>query len=402
LEHDYSKRLHASQFLTEIQGGSDVGANTTRAVQKDEKLFSITGEKWFCSVIDAGLFVLTARFPGGNEGTKGLGLFLVPRFFENRLNNFSVRRLKNKLGTRSMATGEADFHGAIAEAIGPLEQGFANAVKIILDTSRMYNAVAACGMMRRALIEALTYSNYRQAFGKKIVEYPLVRHKLARMKVDSSAANACTFRILDMTDRIDLNEADLDLQTARRICVTINKYWTSIKCTESVHSAIEVLGGNGTIEDFSVLPRLYRDAIVLESWEGSHNVLCLQVLKDFATKGMHELWIRDIRSVLSKLKHPSNSRHLQRAVSFTDDVSRMIRELLEMGEPQSAYQIRNVVDQMNTLNGYVSLLREVDWELDRSETGLTKSAIVDLYRLYYVDRDQEDQRAALEQKVCSL
>ncbi len=322
--------------------------------------FRITGQKWFCSAVDAELFVVTARTPGGGEGTSGLGLFLVPKSVEGRINDFAIRKLKYKLGTRSMATGEIDFWGALAEPIGPLDQGFNNAVRIVLDTSRLYNAIGACGIMRRAFLEAQTYSRYRRAFGKAISEYPLVRRKLARMKVDSCAALASTFRILDMTDRLDQGGNDPDLPPARRIQVTINKYWTSIVCTQTVHSAIEVLGGNGTIEDFSVLPRLYRDAIVLESWEGSHNVLCLQVLRDFAQRQMHESWLREIRNTLNALS--LSSVHLKRARSLIDEVAEEINELLRMDEELAPLEIRSVVDRMCVLDGYVSLLRDLDFQ----------------------------------------
>ena len=151
----------------------------------------------------------------------------------------------------------------------------------MLDTSRLYNAVTACGILRRAFVEARTFAEYRKAFGRPIFQYPLVRDTLAVIHADSAAALATTFRILELTDRCETE----DQRAARRIHVMANKYWTSLRCTESVHRAIEVLGGNGTIEDFSILPRLYRDAIVLESWEGAHNALCLQILP-----GLHAAW----------------------------------------------------------------------------------------------------------------
>ncbi|HSP06672.1 MAG TPA: acyl-CoA dehydrogenase family protein, partial [Acidobacteriota bacterium] len=261
LDSDYTSRLHASQFLTEVQGGSDVGSNACTASRDERGRFRIHGEKWFCSVMDAGLFVVTARPLGAPSGTRGLGLFLAPRKIDDRLNGFHIRRLKSKLGTRSMATGEAEFQGALAEPIGPLEDGFKNAVRIVLDTSRLQNAVSACGILRRAFVEAHSFAEHRKAFGSPILQYPLVRATLAAIQADAAAALATTFRILDLTDHADTE----DRITARRIHVMANKYWTSLRCTEGVHSAIEILGGNGTIEDFSILPRLYRDSIVLES-----------------------------------------------------------------------------------------------------------------------------------------
>ena len=146
-ETDYAKRLHGAQFVTEVQGGSDVAANSCIAVadKKHKGHYRITGEKWFCSVIDAGLFVLAARPDGAPQGTQGLALFLIPRTVDGEVNDFTVRRLKYKLGTRSMASAEVDFNGALAEPVGPMEQGFKNLMGIVLDTSRLQNAVAPCG-----------------------------------------------------------------------------------------------------------------------------------------------------------------------------------------------------------------------------------------------------------------
>ncbi len=145
LETNYAKRLHGAQFVTEIQGGSDVAAINCIATPdaKRNGLYRINGEKWFCSVVDAGLFVLAARPDGAPQGTQGLALFLIPRTVEGAVNNFTIRRLKYKLGTRSMASAEIDFNGALAEPIGPLEKGFKNLVGIVLDTSRVHNAVVA-------------------------------------------------------------------------------------------------------------------------------------------------------------------------------------------------------------------------------------------------------------------
>ncbi|MDQ7012226.1 MAG: acyl-CoA dehydrogenase family protein, partial [Mariprofundaceae bacterium] len=238
LETDYARRLHAAQFVTEIQGGSDVAANSCIATPASERngWYRISGEKWFCSVIDAGLFVVTARPEGGPQGTQGLALFLVPRTVDGTVNGFAIRRLKYKLGTRSLASAEVDFNGALAEPIGPLEDGFKNLMGIVLDTSRVHNALAACGLMRRACIEAQGYAQQRSAFGKAIIEHPTLAQILARMRVSACAAVAATFRILAMSDRLAGGQAPPGLKEARRIHVNINKYWNSTTSSNSRHS----------------------------------------------------------------------------------------------------------------------------------------------------------------------
>jgi alkylation response protein AidB-like acyl-CoA dehydrogenase len=372
LEKDYSKRLHAAQFLTEIQGGSDVGANSCVAIPGESPgTFHIHGEKWFCSVMDAGLFVVTARPEGAQVGTRGLGLFLLPRIYQGSINGFSVRRLKPKLGTRSMATGETEFHGAFAEQIGQLEEGFKNAVRIVLDTSRVHNAVSACGILRRVYVEARTFAERRRAFGNPILHYPLVRRALAQIRAESCAALATTFHILSMTDRLSKGVTKTEENLARRVHVMINKYWTSLQTTRMVRNGIEVLGGNGTIEDFSILPRLYRDAIVLESWEGTHNTLCLQVLRDFQQRAMHSEWFTEIRHRIQNLRNVNS----ERATAIEKQVTDSINRLLDCPDSDAQLFIRSVVDSMCILHAYTSML-------ELAESGNHKQLWVDLAEYY--------------------
>jgi acyl-CoA dehydrogenase len=303
LSRDYEQRIHASQFLTEVQGGSDVGANAVVA-RKDGAGWRIFGEKWFCSVIDAKLFLITARPEGAQAGTRGLGLFVVPREIEGRLNDFTVRRLKRKLGTRAMASAEVDFTGALAEPIGELDRGFKNVVEHVLNTSRIFNAVCCAGSMQAAWREAATFARHRRAFGQPISEYPLIAESLAALRAEAMAALASSLRLTAEADRIALGKADAELTLAHRVGVNVNKYWTSVQNTQMVRLAMEVLGGNGAIETFSPLVRLYRDSMVLESWEGTHNVLVQQVLRDAERHGAHRTFIAELREALNQLDLP--------------------------------------------------------------------------------------------------
>jgi alkylation response protein AidB-like acyl-CoA dehydrogenase len=367
LATDYDRRLHAAQFVTEVQGGSDVGANACVATPEPGRpgWYRIRGEKWFCSVADAGLFVVSARPEGAAEGTRGLGLFLVPRLVDGSPNGFALRRLKWKLGTRSMPTGEIEFDGALAEAIGPLDQGFKHLVGIVLDTSRAQNAVAACGIMRRAYREALSFAQRRRAFGQPIALYPAVLELLGRMRLRLTASLATTFRLLAVTDRLDTGDGDLDLAVARRIAVMINKYRTAVAATQTTRDAIEVLGGNGTIEDFSVLPRLYRDAIVVESWEGTHNTLCAQVLRDFVTRGLHRPWLALLESEIDRLGQGEVPSVAARARSFHSDMKSWIERMVRSDPDTAAAQVRHVVDRMCRLTEWVAMATQLAWERQR-------------------------------------
>ena len=298
LEPDYDRCHRGAQFLTEVQGGSDVGANRVEAVPEGE-IWRISGEKWFCSVADADQFLLTARARGAPPGTRGIGCFLVPRRFpDGTANGFRIRRLKDKLGTRALATGEIEFTGALGYMIGAPEDGFRIAAGVVLNTSRWLNALGSTGLMRRAYLEAASFSRFRTAFGRRIADYPLVRENLAVMKVEEQAALASTLELTALVDAIDTGTADSEDRAWHRILVNANKFVTSLAATSCVRRGIEALGGNGTIEDFSPLPRLYRDAIVFESWEGTHNILCDQVLRDLVRLDALDLVLERVRRCL--------------------------------------------------------------------------------------------------------
>ena len=385
LEVDYDKALRAAQFVTEVQGGSDVGANACLATPEPGRpgWWRIRGEKWFCSVADAGLFVVSARPEGAPPGTKGLGLFLVPRTVDGRPNGFALRRLKWKLGTRSMATGEIELEGALAESIGTLDDGFRNLVGIVLDTSRVHNAVAIAGVMRRAFVEARAYARNRCAFGRRVAGFPPVQETLARMRLRTAAALCTTFRILAQGDRLAAG-AGGGLAAARRVDVMVNKYWTACAGTLAVRDGIEVLGGNGTIEDFSVLPRLYRDAMVLESWEGTHNTLCAQVLRDFATRGMQHAWLGELEREIALVVRPELASGTGRARELHLEVSGRIARLLASEPEAAAAQVRHVVDRMCRLADWAALLAQAGWELQGGEGGEVLD-LLELYRLTWLD-----------------
>jgi acyl-CoA dehydrogenase len=387
LSDDYDTRLHAAQFVTEVQGGSDVGLNACVASPDADRpgWWRISGEKWFCSVADAGLFVVSARPEGAEPGTRGLALFLLPRVLDGRPNGFRLRRLKDKLGTRSMATGEIEFDGALGEPIGRLEDGFRNLVSIVLDTSRVHNALAACGAMRGALVESWEFARRRRAFDRPVAEFPAMQELLAGMKLRLAAALATTFRILAMSDRLDRAGGDPALTGARRISVMINKYWTAVACTATVRDGIEVLGGNGTIEDLSPLPRLYRDAIVIESWEGTHNTLCAQVLRDMAARGLHRPWLEVIDGEIASLEDGGEVEEAVVAGRLRDEVAARIEQLLGGDERAAAAGIRHVVDRMCRLTDWVALAVQFAW--DRRRSGGECEDLLQMYRLKYLERE---------------
>jgi hypothetical protein len=365
LETDYDSAQRGAQFLTEIQGGSDVGANRTEAVP-DGDAWRLHGEKWFCSVADADQFVVTARPRGAPDGTRGIGCFLVPRRVDGTVNGFRLRRLKPKLGTRVLATGEIEFDGALAYPIGAPADGFRIAAGVVLNTSRWLNALGSAGLMRRAYLEASAFAQEREAFGRPIVEYPLVRENLAAMKAEAQAALASSLEVTALVDRIDRGTASADDVTWHRILVNANKVVTSLAATKVARRGIEALGGNGTIEDFSPLPRLYRDAIVFESWEGTHNVLCAQVLRDLARFDAVDL-------VLERVGSDALEPRLRRSVADPDFGALHFRR-------QSADLVRALQASCLLRDGNeasAALLEQHDPEGDRDYPALVDAVLAD-------------------------
>ncbi|MCU0495986.1 MAG: acyl-CoA dehydrogenase family protein [Anaerolineae bacterium] len=370
LERDYQRMQHGAQFLTEVQGGSDVGGLGVQATLSDGQ-WRINGEKWFCSNINADQFLILARVPGQGDGTRGLGMFLIPRRLEDgATNGFYLRRLKDKLGTRTLASAEVDFQDALAYPLGPTEHGFKNAVEWVLNTSRLMNAVACAGIMQRAYLEASRYACYRQAFGQAILTYPLVQEAIADIASENAAAVASSFALAGLVDAIDLDMVNEDQRGAYRLLVNLNKYITSIRGTECVHRAIEVLGGNGAIESFSILPRLYRDLIVLESWEGTHNVLCAQVWRDLGRYQLHLPYVRWLHEQIAPIHDPRLADDRAAIEQACITIPQWVDRLQAGGERYAQAHMRRLVDHFAHTGQAALLLAEAQWELERGLTTL--------------------------------
>jgi len=256
--------------MTEPQGGSDVRANITFAEKlNDQGEYKITGRKWFCSAPMSDAFLVLA------QTEKGLSCFLMPRFTpEGEVNKLYFQRLKDKLGNKSNASSEVEFHGAFAQIIGEEGRGVANIMEMVRHT-RLDCAIGSAGTLRRAVAESIHHCTYRKAFGKMLIEQPLMQNLLADLALESEAATALAFRL---ARGFDESESSEQAKLFTRAATAIGKFWNCKRAVFAVGEALEVLGGNGYTED-SVLPRLYRDIPVNSIWEGSGNVQCLDVLR---------------------------------------------------------------------------------------------------------------------------
>ncbi len=263
------KGVTVGMGMTEKQGGSDVEANTTRAEDGKDGTFRLTGHKWFLSAPMSDAFLVLAR------AREGLTCFLVPRFLpDGKRNAIHYLRLKDKLGNRSNATAEAEFHGATGFLVGELGRGIPTIIDMVTLT-RLDCAVASAGLMRVALAEAVHHTRHRRAFGELLIEQPLMTRVLADMALDSLAATALSFRLAEAYDRAEGDPAEAAFA---RLMTPAVKYWVCKLAPTLVAEAMECLGGNGYVEE-SRLPRIYREVPVNAIWEGAGNIMALDVMR---------------------------------------------------------------------------------------------------------------------------
>jgi len=267
----------AGMAMTEKQGGSDVRANTTVAVPLNGggpgAEYEVTGHKWFCSAPMCDAFLILAQAEGG------LSCFLLPRWTpDGERNGFQIERLKDKLGNRSNASGEVELRGSWARMVGEEGRGVATIIEMVSHT-RLDCTLGSTAAMRAGTAQAIWHAEHRSAFGKLLVEQPLMENVLADLAIEYEAATVASVWLARQFD--EAHAGDERAALIRRIATPVLKYWTCKRAPEHAAEALECLGGNGYVED-SGMPRLYREAPVMSVWEGSGNVQALDVLRAMA------------------------------------------------------------------------------------------------------------------------
>ncbi len=257
--------------MTEKQGGTDVRSNLSRATRSGEA-YSITGHKWFMSAPMCDAFLVLAQADGG------LTCFFMPRFRpDGSVNGLNFLRLKDKLGNRSNASSEVEFHEAFALRVGDEGQGIRTIIQMV-QLTRLDCAISSAGLMRSGLAHAVHHTRYRSVFQKHLVDQPLMRSVLADMALHVEAATAAVMRLCRS---FDLTPHDPAEAVRMRLLTPVIKYWVCKSAPQFLYEALECLGGNGYVED-GILARHYREAPVNAVWEGSGNVMCLDVLRAFS------------------------------------------------------------------------------------------------------------------------
>ena len=254
--------------MTERQGGSDVRANLTRAEPDGDGAWRITGHKWFFSAPQCDAHLVLA------QGARGLGCFLMPRILADGTRNaIRINRLKDKLGNRSNASAEVEFDAALASRLGDDGRGIATILEMVQYT-RLDCVIGSAGMIRAALTWAVHHARHRVAFGRRLVEQALMTNVLADLALESEAAMALALRLAHACE----SDAGAGARAAARIVTPAAKYWVCKRAIAAAAEAMEALGGNGYVEE-NPLPRLYREAPVNSIWEGSGNIVCLDVAR---------------------------------------------------------------------------------------------------------------------------
>lgn len=313
-----------AQYLSEIQGGSDVESNVLEAVCEDGT-WRLYGTKFFCSATHADYCMVTAK----PQGSEKVALFVMPSWLPGNKekeirNGYTIDRIKWKMGTSELTTAEITFNGAVAYPVGPLDRGVANVVGVVLTFSRLTVSLSAAAFITRAVREALQYAKFREQFGQKIEQFPLLAYQLHDLERAAHRTTAGTFKLYKELLQLPGGIQGGLIQTeehaikkkrfALRELVMLQKITCSWDCTDYLRIAMSVFGGHGVMEDFSILPRLYRDAAINELWEGPRNVLLTQMHRDFQRAGQWyepAEFVRDILAGADKVRVETLAKEMQ-------------------------------------------------------------------------------------------
>ncbi|HYP82030.1 acyl-CoA dehydrogenase family protein [Variovorax sp.] len=276
LSTDFDELAQGAMFMTEQAAGSDIANTQTRAWRDDAGQWRLAGDKWFCSNPDADFAMVLARPDDAPAGMKGVSLFLLPRRLDDGSpNHYRIVRLKDKLGTRSMASGEIRLDGAVAHLVGEPGRGFVQMADMV-NNSRLSNGVRAAGLMRRAVAEAEFIATERRAFGKRLADMPLMQRQLDKLRLPAEQARTMVFQTAMALARSDAGEPGA--YALLRILTPLIKFRACRDARKVTGDAMEVRGGCGYIEEWSD-PRLLRDAHLGSIWEGTSNIVALDVIR---------------------------------------------------------------------------------------------------------------------------
>jgi putative acyl-CoA dehydrogenase len=328
----------SGQWMTERTGGSDVSGTSTIARpvgEGDDGAYRLYGDKWFTSATTSQIAVTLARVEGAPPGSRGLSVFLVElRDPGGSLRNIRVNRLKDKLGTRALPTAELALEGTPARLVGGVGEGVRK-ISALFNVTRIYNAVAAVGGMRRAVALARDYAGRRTAFGKLLAQHPLHAATLADLELECRAAFHLTFRVVELLGREECGEASVAESELLRLLTPVAKLYTAKQAVAVASEAIEAFGGQGYVEDTG-LPRLLRDAQVLPIWEGTTNVLSLDVLRAIDKTRALDHFLAEVRARVGDVRLSELAPAVKRVCQAADRIEAHVERAAADSEVRQA------------------------------------------------------------------
>lgn len=369
-----------AMFLTERDGGSDLGSATkTTATHIDGDLWLLNGFKWFCSNVDADAIATLARPEGAADGTGGIALFVVPRVRRDGTpNGVHVHRIKDKLGTRAVPTGEVDFADAEAYLLAGGERsreasadgkGLNRMMGGMVQGSRLGVAFMGLGICRRSFLESAIYAAHRRAFSNRIDAFPMVRETLVRMAMELEAAAALSFEASHASDTRD--------RGLWRILPTLAKYRASRRGVQLASAAVEVHGGNGYIEDWPIARQL-RDAQCHPIWEGTENIVSIDVMRAIERDGALEPLLGRVDQALADAHHPVVAGVRDQVNAYTAEVREAVAYVAAAPKDVARLHPRRIARYLANLVSAALLVEQAAWEL--AERGSARKAAV--ARLY--------------------
>lgn len=326
----------SGQWMTERTGGSDVGRTMTVARKgAGANNYRLDGVKWFTSATTAPMAMTLARIEeergGAVPGSRGLSLFyLETRGSDGRLQGIEILRLKDKLGTRAMPTAELRLSGLPARLVGEPGQGVKR-IATLMNITRVHNAVNSISALRRGLALAKDYARRREAFGRRLCDHPLHVETLAQLDVELAGGFALVFHLVSILGKDELGLASENERSLARVLTPLAKLFTAKQAVAGASELLEAFGGAGYIEDTG-LPRLLRDAQVLSIWEGTTNILSLDIQRALSADGASQVWFEDVKRRIERIQANASTKSARSAGALKESIKRLMTATMQLGE----------------------------------------------------------------------
>ncbi len=372
LSRDPSRAWTAGQWMTEKTGGSDVGLSETTARRANDG-WRLHGTKWFTSAVTSEVALTLARPDGNPPGGKGLALFLVQKILnDGSPNRILVRRLKEKLGTRMLPTAELDLDGALAEPIGELKNGVKN-ITPLLNITRTWNSICATASLRRGIALSRDYARRRFAFGYTLAKQPLHLETLAEMETEFEAAFHLAFRIPELLGADEIGALEEDKRKVLRMLQPVAKLLTGRQAVAGASECLETFGGAGYLEETG-LPVLLRDAQVFSIWEGTTNVLALDMIRAIVKEQALIPFLSEIRSLVSQASHSALGNAAWVAMDWAKRAEEWFSAASSLGSASVERGARQLAFALGRAMQLALLVRHAQWSIENEDDGRTALA----------------------------